>query len=120
MATLIQFAFVIILKRNMESEKSKFEKPTRPQVEKNQSNIMPTHSNKILSMCSDHEMEQISRSQKKKEGKVRSTNPMKCVRKFEWTCQNTSLIAKLDFISFCLFSFGYFVFNCHYWMNYYF
>ena len=120
MATLIQFAFVLILKRNMDSETDKSAGNfTRLRGEVTKLKVVPVDVNKVSILDSNQGMEENTRYQKIKDENMAATNPSKFLKKLESKGNKASLTAKLDIISFCLFAFGYFVFNCQYWMKYY-
>ena len=120
MATLIQFAFVLILKRNMDSETDKSGGDfTRVRGEVTRLNTMSTNMNKVSILDSNQGIGENTRYQEINKEKMAATNPSKLIKKVISKGNKATLTAKLDIISFCLFAFGYFVFNCHYWMKYY-
>ena len=85
---------------------------TRLRGEMTKPKIMPINANEVFILDSNQGTEEKMGHQKIQGSKISKKVESKYNNKI-------SLIAKLDVVSFCLFSFGYVVFNCHYWMKYY-
>ena len=117
MLTLIEFAIVLALKRQMEPQKC-VPRADGFKSETINRNVIPLRTIKIDSLDSIKKADVVIRNQRDVRVKLGCQN--KWMKKKFKCFAEASFVTKIDVTAFCFFVFGYLVFNFLYFMAYYF